>query len=539
MSFNSLGLNDELCECVEALGYVTPTPIQEKSIPILLSETTDFIGLAATGTGKTAAFALPLIQVTEKHTTDVTGLIICPTRELCLQIVREIELFKKPFPSIKVTAVYGGSSIVTQISAIKRGSQIVVATPGRLMDLMERRAISLDKVSQVILDEADEMLNMGFREDIELILKQCRNRKSIWLFSATMSAEVRQVAGAFMEKPMEVTIGSKNTATNTVDHQYYLTSHQQRFEVLKRLVDFCPEIYGLIFVRTRIEAQEITEKLVRDGYDVDALHGDLGQAQRDKVMSAFRTKAIRLLIATDVAARGIDVVGITHVINYELPDEPEVYTHRSGRTGRAGETGICMNIVTPREESTKLKRIQKLVKNDFHKLEIPDGKAVCRKQFFHFVEKINNSGELHGDFETYIPLIEEKFANITKTELLRRFAALEFDRFLRYYENAGDLNYREENRRERREPGKKREYNDPQDTVRLFINVGLKDGFYKASFLQFILDLSGLKKDVLGRIDLKDKNSYVEIDKKFAGKMLQSLDGKTFKGRKVRMNEAD
>jgi ATP-dependent RNA helicase DeaD len=539
MSFNSLGLNDELCECVEALGYVTPTPIQEKSIPILLSETTDFIGLAATGTGKTAAFSLPLIQVTEKHTTDVTGLIICPTRELCLQIVREIELFKKPFPSIKVTAVYGGSSIVTQISAIKRGSQIVVATPGRLMDLMERRAISLDKVSQVILDEADEMLNMGFREDIELILKQCRNRKSIWLFSATMSSEVRQVAGAFMEKPMEVTIGNKNTATNTVDHQYYLTSHQQRFEVLKRLVDFCPEIYGLIFVRTRIEAQEITEKLVRDGYDVDALHGDLGQAQRDKVMGAFRTKAIRLLIATDVAARGIDVVGITHVINYELPDEPEVYTHRSGRTGRAGETGICMNIVTPREESTKLKRIQKLVKNDFHKLEIPDGKDVCRKQFFHFVEKINNSGELHGDFETYIPLIEEKFANISKTELLRRFAALEFDRFLRYYENAGDLNYREENRRERREPGKKREYNDPQDTVRLFINVGLKDGFYKASFLQFILDLSGLKKDVLGRIDLKDKNSYVEIDKKFAGKMLQSLDGKTFKGRKVRMNEAD
>jgi len=338
---------------------------------------------------------------------------------------------------------------------------------------------------------------------------------------------------------MEVTIGNKNTATNTVDHQYYLTSHQQRFEVLKRLVDFCPEIYGLIFVRTRIEAQEITEKLVRDGYDVDALHGDLGQAQRDKVMGAFRTKAIRLLIATDVAARGIDVVGITHVINYELPDEPEVYTHRSGRTGRAGETGICMNIVTPREESTKLKRIQKLVKNDFHKLEIPDGKDVCRKQFFHFVEKINNSGELHGDFETYIPLIEEKFANISKTELLRRFAALEFDRFLRYYENAGDLNYREENRRERREPGKKREYNDPQDTVRLFINVGLKDGFYKASFLQFILDLSGLKKDVLGRIDLKDKNSYVEIDKKFAGKMLQSLDGKTFKGRKVRMNEAD
>jgi ATP-dependent RNA helicase DeaD len=474
--------------------------------------------------------------------------VVCPTRELCIQIVKEVELLKKYMPGMHVVAVYGGTSITAQIRELKQGVQIVVATPGRLIDLIERKAINLERIKYVVLDEADEMLNMGFRDDIEFILKNTPLKQSTWLFSATMPPEVRQVSKRYMKNPVEITVGKMNTANVNIDHQYFVTSAMHRYDTLKRIIDFNPGIYGIIFTRTKAEAQGISEKLNREGYDIDALHGDLTQGQRDKVMGQFRDKTLQLLIATDVAARGIDVQGITHVINYELPDDMEVYTHRSGRTGRAGLSGICISIVHARE-TFKLRQLEKLINAAIHKMDIPTGKDVCRKQFFHFMDKLLQADISHGNYETYVPMLQEKFSEISKEDVLKRVAAMEFDRFLKYYDNAEDLNIREE-RRPRREftdggdaqgrtRERTREYSGNGDYVRLFVNMGTKDGFYKASFLQFILDMSDLKKEVLGRIDMKDMNSWVEIDKSAANQMIKAIDGKSYKGRRIRMNDAN
>jgi len=564
ITFEGLGLDSRLVQATDALGYTTPTPIQEKAIPILLNGQKDFVGLAQTGTGKTAAFSLPLLHLLDTEKKYPQALVVCPTRELCMQIVNEIELFKKFIPQMHVVAVYGGASIGLQIRDLRRGVQIVVATPGRLIDLIERKAIDLANIHYLVLDEADEMLNMGFRDDIEFILKNTPNRQSTWLFSATMPDAVRQVSKRYMTSPEEVTVGKKNTGAANIDHQYYVTSAQLRYETLKRIVDFNPGIYGIIFTRTKADAQDIAEKLIREGYDVDSLHGDLTQIQRDKVMGQFREKSLQLLVATDVAARGIDVNSITHVINYELPDDVEVYTHRSGRTGRAGKSGISVSITHSRE-SFKLKQIEKMIGVKMNKVEVPSGKDVCRKQFYYFMDRILNADVSHGDYEAFVPMIEEKFADISKEDIVKRFAALEFDRFLKYYENAADLNVRERDRGEARVGSRTspREFSSSAggerirtrqpyagagggegeggggDYARLFINVGIKDGFYKSSFLQFILDMSDLRKDVLGRIDLKEMNSWVEVEKKAAAKMIKAIDGKMFKGRKIRMNDAN
>jgi ATP-dependent RNA helicase DeaD len=565
MTFESLGLEEHLLKAVHDLGFTEPTTIQEKAIPVLLSGTKDFIGLAQTGTGKTAAFGLPLLQLISSEQKFPQALVVCPTRELCMQIVNEIELFKKYSRNVSIVAVYGGASIGMQVRDIKRGVQIVVATPGRLIDLIERKAINLEQIKYVVLDEADEMLNMGFQDDIEFILKNTPMREATWLFSATMPAEIRRVSRKYMKEPFEVTVGKANTGNKSIDHQYFVVAGHQRYEALKRLIDFNPGIYGIIFTRTKIDAQSISEKLTREGYDIDALHGDLTQQQRDKVMGQFRDKTLQLLIATDVAARGIDVQGITHVINFELPDDMEVYTHRSGRTGRAGNLGICMSIVNTREVG-RLKQIERMVQAPFHKFEIPSGKDVCRKQFFSFMEKLLQTDISHGDYETYVPMLEEKFKDISKEDVLKRVAASEFDRFLKYYENAGDLNIREEKRGDRRERmpmrnerggdrndrgrdrGEEKNYrdtkgrtfnNDNGDYMRLFVNLGTKDGFYKASFVQFILDMSELRKDVIGKIDMKEMNSWVEVDKNSANQMIRALDGKNFKGRRIRMNDAN
>ena len=538
-----------MVRATDALGFTQPTPIQEKAIPVLLSGTKDLIGLAQPGTGKTAAFGLPLLQLTDVDKKHPQALVVCPTRELCIQIVNEMELFKKFLPGMHVVAVYGGASIGQQIRDIKRGVQIVVATPGRLIDLIERKAINLEQIRYVVLDEADEMLNMGFQEDIEFILQNTPKREATWLFSATMPPEIKRVSKKYMQQPFEITVGKVNTANRNIDHQYYVTTAHHRYEALKRLIDFHPGIYGIIFTRTKIDAQEIAEKLTREGYDIDALHGDLTQGQRDKVMGEFRERTLQLLIATDVAARGIDVKDITHVINYELPDDLEVYTHRSGRTGRAGNTGICMSIVHAREIG-KLKQVERMVQAEFHKLEIPSGKDVCRKQFFAFMDKLLQTDISHGDYETYVPMLEDKFKEVSKEEVLKRVAALEFDRFLKYYENAEDLNVRERrDSRDRgayegRDQGRKRdtrgrEFNGGGDFTKLFVNLGTKDGFYKASFLQFILDMSDLRKEVLGRIDMKEMNSWIEVDRKSASQMISAIDGKKYKGRRIRMNEAN
>ncbi len=559
LTFEAIGIEERLVRAVTDLGYITPTTIQEKAIPVLLGGTTDFIGLAQTGTGKTAAFGLPLLDLVDIAARHPQALVVCPTRELCLQIVSEIELFKKYMTGLHAVAVYGGTSIGMQIRDLKRGVQIVVATPGRLIDLIERKAINLEQIKYVVLDEADEMLNMGFQDDIEFILQNTPKRESTWLFSATMPPEIRRVSKKYMKQPVEVTVGKVNTGNKNIDHQFFVTSAQHRYETLKRLIDFNPGIYGIVFTRTKVDAQEISEKLTREGYDIDSLHGDLTQGQRDKVMGEFREKTLQLLIATDVAARGIDVQGITHVINYELPDDMEVYTHRSGRTGRAGNTGICMSIVHSREVG-RIRQIERMVQAPFHKLEIPGGKDVCRKQFFSVMDKLLQADVSHGDYETYVPMLEEKFADMSKEEVLKRVAAMEFDRFLKYYENAEDLNIRERTQmRERREydpasagqTGGRRDSRDSnRDTrgrefsgngnyMRLFVNLGTKDGFYKASFLQFILDMSELRKESLGRVDMKEMNSWIEVDRKSAGQMIKSIDGKTYKGRRIRMNDAN
>jgi ATP-dependent RNA helicase DeaD len=556
ITFDALGLDARLIQATNALGYQTPTPIQEKAIPVLLSGSQDLVGLAQTGTGKTAAFGLPLLQLVDEKQKYPQALVVCPTRELCIQIVNELELFKKFMPGMYVAAVYGGTPIGQQIRDLKRGVQIVVATPGRLIDLIERKAINLEQITYVVLDEADEMLNMGFQDDIEFILKNTPNRSSTWLFSATMPQEIRRVSKRYMKTPVEITVGTVNAGNKNIDHQYFVTSAQHRYEALKRLIDFNPGIYGIIFTRTKAEAQEIAEKLTREGYDIDALHGDLTQQQRDKVMGEFREKTLQLLIATDVAARGIDVQGITHVINYELPDDVEVYTHRSGRTGRAGKTGVCMSIVHVRETG-KMRQIQHMVQAPFHKLEIPTGKDVCRKQFFHFMDKLMQLDITHTEYEAYVPMLEEKFADMSKEEILKRVAALEFNEFLKYYEHAEDLNVREQRRERSERPvaGAGRERfergGDRRDTkgrsfggnggdyTKLFVNLGTKDGFYKASFLQFILDMSELRKDVLGRIDMKEMNSWIEVDKRAARQMITAIDGKNYRGRRIRMNEAD
>ncbi len=539
--FKTLGLSDQLLAGITKLGFTTPTEIQEKSIPLLLQGTRDFAGLAQTGTGKTAAFGLPLLQLLNPEQRFPQALVVCPTRELCIQIVKDLENFSKFDKNAKVLAVYGGTSISLQIRDIKQGVQIVVATPGRLIDMIERKAIDLSKVSYVVLDEADEMLNMGFKEDIECILEYAVNRNSMWLFSATMPPEIRSVSKKFMKNPVEVSVGKVNTTNQNIDHQYFVTSHQHRYETLKRLIDFNPNIYGIVFTRTKVDAQEIAERLTREGYNADALHGDLNQQQRDRVMNAFRNKTLQLIIATDVAARGIDVAGITHVINFELPDDVEVYTHRSGRTGRAGKTGMCLSIITSRE-LRRIKETEQMIKAKMNRFEIPTGKDVCRKQFFHFMDRLLEADISHGDYETYIPLLREKFENITKEEVLQRVAALEFDRFLKYYENSENLNIKISDRRVS-DTGGRRESSRFESAggvqfKRLFVNLGIKDGFYKASFLQYILDLSDLKKDVLGKIDMKNLNSFIEVDKQYANKMLKAIDGRTFKGRKIRMNEA-
>jgi ATP-dependent RNA helicase DeaD len=549
MTFAELGLNEQLVQATEALGFTTPTPVQEQSIPVLISGTKDFIGLAQTGTGKTAAFGLPLLQLIDTTQQLPQALIVCPTRELCMQIVKDLVSFKKFIPNSYVAAVYGGTSISQQIRDIKKGVNIVVATPGRLIDLIERGAINLQDINYVVLDEADEMLNMGFADDIEFILKNTPNRNATWLFSATMPNEIRKVSKRYMDNPAEISVGTMNTTNVNIVHQVYAVAHKHRYETLKRLIDFNPGIYGIIFTRTKMDAQNITDMLTREGYDIDALHGDLSQGQRDKVMKAFREKSLQLLIATDVAARGIDVQGITHVINYELPDDIEVYTHRSGRTGRAGNTGICMSVVAPREVG-KIKDIERIAKVKFNRLEVPSGTDVCRKQFFSFMDKVHNTDISHGEYETYLPELRERFSDMDKDEILQRVVALEFDRFLKYYEHAEDLNKRDDSSRRERGDRNDNQYGQNGDTgernfksggnyKKVFINLGTKDGFYKASFLQFILDMSDQPKEVLGNIDMRDMLSWVEVEKTVAKKMIESIDGQSFKGRKIRMNDAD
>ncbi|MDE5420246.1 DEAD/DEAH box helicase [Labilibaculum sp. DW002] len=528
-SFENLGLSEAILGAIKELGFTTPTAIQEKAIPVLLEGRSDFVGLAQTGTGKTAAFGLPLLQLIEPDEKIPQALILSPTRELGIQIADDLKIFSKNILNLNVVNVYGGASIDDQIRKIRRGAHVVVATPGRLLDLIRRKAINLSKVEYVILDEADEMLNMGFKEDIDSILSSTSDDKLTWLFSATMPNEVRRISKNYMTDPVEVTVGTANTTNKNIEHQYYLMNNRDRYNVLKRVVDFYPDIYGIIFCRTRKETQEVAELLMKDGYNADALHGDLSQVQRDRVMRSFKSKSLQLLVATDVAARGIDVDDLSHVLHYNLPDELEFYTHRSGRTARAGKKGISIALVTPRDER-RVRDLSRRLKMDFEQVKIPNGEEVCERQLLHFMNRIKEVSLEENNIETYFEAINGELADLSREDIIKKFVSLEFNRFWDYYKNAQDLNMRSSTQKRVRQ-------NDGAESTedRLFINIGRKDGIDVPSLLNLIHKQCGVRGKNVGRVDLKGVFSFFDVSKEFTEEIIKGFAGAEVGGRKIRI----
>ncbi len=529
ISFSSFSLREELLQALSDLGFETPTPIQQKVIPHLLQGDKDIIGLAQTGTGKTAAFGLPLLNHVDVSVRSVQGLILSPTRELCMQIQTEMQKYGDHMRGLRIAAVYGGVPIMGQIRDVKANPQVIVATPGRLIDLLERKAISLEQLKYVVLDEADEMLNMGFREDIELILKNTPAEKRTWLFSATMSNDVRGIAKRFMKEWQEYSVAAANATNENIDHQYFVANHHNRFETLRRLLDFAPNIYGIIFTRTKQDCQDVAEKLMKMGYHVSPLHGDMDQKMRSKVLERFKSRQLQVIVATDVAARGIDVNDITHVINYELPDDPEVYTHRSGRTARAGKSGICMSIVSPKQISN-IRQIEKLVKQKFHKTDIPDGAEVVRKRLFYYMEQIATA-EPKDDFaKMYYDFMHEQFDGVDKDELIRKLIWLQLKDTIDAYQESEDLNAGFE-RRSGAAGGAR--------FKRLFINLGEKDGLNAQRLLQFITESTDIEPNMIDRITVRDLSSFFNVPSDAADYIREHLSSKKFKNRKVRLEEAE
>lgn len=502
-AFKALGLEEDLLKAIADMGFETPSEVQQKTIPILLERETDMVSLAQTGTGKTAAFGFPMLQKIDVKNRTTQGLILSPTRELCLQITNELINYGKYLPGLNVTAIYGGASISDQARQIKRGSQIVVATPGRMKDMIGRGMVDISQIEYCVLDEADEMLNMGFYEDITEILSHTPKEKSTWLFSATMPKEVSSIAKKFMHTPVEITVGTKNVGSDQVSHEYYLVNARDRYNALKRLADANPDIFSVVFCRTKRDTQKVAEQLIEDGYNAAALHGDLSQNQRDLVMKSFRNHQIQMLVATDVAARGIDVEDITHVINYQLPDEIETYTHRSGRTGRAGKTGVSMVIVS-KSEVRKIKSIEKIIQKKFVAKEIPSGMEICEVQLFHLANSIKNTA-INNEIAPYLPNINEVLADFSKEELIKKVFSVEFSRFFNYYKNAKDLNVSGDKGAAREE--------DPNST-RYFINIGARDDFNWMSLKDFLRDLLQLGKDDVYKVDVKDSFSFFNTDDK-------------------------
>ena len=514
-TFQELGLTEDLLHAITDLGFETPSDVQQKAIPILLEKETDLVALAQTGTGKTAAFGFPMLQKINIDSRTTQGLILSPTRELCLQITNEMKLYGKYCKGLNVVAVYGGSSITDQARDIKKGAQIIVATPGRMKDMINRKLVDISKIEYAVLDEADEMLNMGFYEDITDILSYSPQEKSTWLFSATMPKEVSIIAKKFMHSPVEITVGNKNESTNQVSHEYYLINARDRYNALKRLADANPDIFSVVFCRTKRDTQKVAEQLIEDGYSAGALHGDLSQNQRDLVMKSFRNKQIQMLVATDVAARGIDVDDITHVINYQLPDEPEIYTHRSGRTGRAGKTGISMVIVS-KSEVRKIKSIERIIKKQFEKKEIPDGADICEVQLMSLANKIHNT-EINHEIDKHLTNINDLFADTDKDELIKNFFSVEFTRFYNYYQKSKNLNVSESSRNSA-DGG--RDFGGKSNSTRYFINVGNKDGYDWMSLKDFLKEVLELGQDDVFKVEVKDSFSFFNTEKEHQEKVL-------------------
>lgn len=526
-SFDTLGLSEELVESIRQMGFETPTPIQEQAIPVLLSGKSDLVGLAQTGTGKTAAFGLPLVELVDAKKNDTQALIVAPTRELSVQITNDLENFSRSVKSLNIVTVYGGASISEQIRKVKRGAQIIVATPGRLIDLLGRRVVDLTSIRFVVLDEADEMLNMGFKEDIDEILSTTPESKKVWLFSATMPKEVRAIANNYMSKPVELTMSAQQQGNENIDHQFAVVAERDKYLALKRFVDYNPGIFGVVFCRTKMDAQKVAENLIKDGYNADALHGDLSQQQRDRVMRSFKNKAIQLLVATDVAARGIDVSNLTHVIHMNMPDEMEFYTHRSGRTARAGKKGISLAIVSKREV-VRIQQVERAIKRRFTKVTVPTGGEVCQKQLLDLTHRIRTVEINEEEIDFFLPEVFHELQSLSKEDIIKRFASIEFNRFLAYYRDAPDLN----------ETHSQRASDDGQAYTtgdRIFINVGKMDGLDKGSLLGLICDFGEIKKAQIGKIDLKGAYSFFELEKGLAEKVFKGFEDVEVRGRAVRL----
>ncbi len=525
-SFPELGVGENLLKAIKELGYESPTPIQQQAIPLLLKNNRDFIGLAQTGTGKTAAFGLPLLDLVDFKQRHAQALILAPTRELCVQITNDLVNYSKFIQGSNITAVYGGANIVAQIKQIERGTQIVVATPGRLLDLIGRGAIKMGRIQYVVLDEADEMLNMGFQEDIDEILSHLPKERRVWLFSATMPNEVRTIASNYMTNPEELVMGKKNEGAGNLEHFYFVIHERDRYQALRRLLDSVPEVFGIIFCRTKLDTQRIAEYLIKDGYNADSLHGDLTQAQRDKVMARYRLHHLDVLVATDVAARGIDVSDITHVIHYNLPDEPENYTHRSGRTARAGKSGASFTLVNIREMD-KIRYIEKKLGSKIALARIPDAISICEQQLMHLVKKIHHVNVNEKGILAYLPAVYEELADLSREELIKRIVSTEFNRFLDAYRNAPDLNvdlaHQGKGNSSYRSSG-----------PRLFINLGSMDGLSEASMREYVSGVTGLNVKDLGRIDVKGVYSFIDVPEPALAGAMESFNGEVFQGRKVR-----
>jgi ATP-dependent RNA helicase DeaD len=596
MTFKELVLKQEVLDAVASLGFTEPSPIQQEAIPQLLTENRDLVGLAQTGTGKTAAFGLPMVNQVDFDSKKTQGLVICPTRELCIQISKDFQAFSRNFRNANIVPVYGGASIDTQTRQLSRGAQIVVATPGRLVDMIKRKRVDLSQVQFVALDEADEMLNMGFKEDIDGILSNTPDTKKTWLFSATMPREVVRIAKQYMTDPIEITVGTKNATAKNIEHQYFRVNDRDRFDGLKRIIDFEPDMYGVIFCRTRRETADVAEKLMKNNYSAEPLHGELSQAQRDRVMRSFRKKDIQLLVATDVAARGIDVDDITHVINYNLPDEIESYTHRSGRTARAGKKGVSMLLLNNREAG-KLRQIERIINTEIKQAKFPTGEDICKKQLLQLVDKVVAVEVKEDQINQYLSAIEEKFADLSKEEIIKKFVSAEFNKFLSYYERTSDINDtssasrggdrdrgrgndrrrgndrdrggrdRDRGRGDRRERSPRGERSERSErsprgersdrssrgdrdndgggdnfnrnvdgeSTTLFLNVGMKDFSDKGHLIRILCQEGGVAGKNLGRIRMMDSFSFVDVAPKIAGKLLKGINGVEIEGgRKMR-----
>lgn len=525
--FEQLGLSESLLKAILDLGFANPTEVQEKAIPLLLEKDTDMVALAQTGTGKTAAFGFPLIQKIDADNRNTQALILSPTRELCLQITNEIKLYSKYEKGINAVAVYGGASITEQAREIKRGAQIIVATPGRMQDMINRGLVNISKIDYCVLDEADEMLNMGFYEDIVNILSTTPDEKSTWLFSATMPQEVARIAKQFMHDPLEITVGTKNSGSATVSHEFYLVNARDRYEALKRLADANPDIFSVVFCRTKRDTQQVAEKLIEDGYNAAALHGDLSQAQRDSVMKSFRGRQIQMLVATDVAARGIDVDNVTHVVNYQLPDEIETYNHRSGRTGRAGKLGTSIVIVT-KSELRKISAIERIIKQKFEEKTIPSGIEICEIQLLHLATKIKDT-EVDHEIDNYLPAINNVLEGLSKEELIKKMVSVEFNRFINYYKKTRDISAQTaSDRRDDREP---REFNG--SAVRYFVNIGSRDNFDWMSLKDFLKETLDLGRDDVYKVDVKEGFSFFNTDPEHTEKVMEILNNIQLEGRRI------